>query len=512
MSGSNTVQVQVKRPYVKKPKIKSQALLTQPNQVATYSSRKKYPQSFSLISPDSEQLVDQLLDPESSMDPMRWPNTYGLSAVYKAKNVINARFAADNRCAAIVYPTMLGAIYTTAGSTSVYSLPAFNEGVTSPSDPSALPHGSQFFTITGSDISYFNQPILFSSSDVLVPVYNSNQIAPLYPASFAALGNSVDLQFFGYLSGINPGLIILKARLYDINFVQLGGVSINGANGADPARDDGFMSTLFTSPATIGAAYFSLEIYHRDPATALTQGLVRIGIASSDPLDVNQIFMTLPNHAQHMTVYDIRDADTLVNNSEKFFISAQSLLITAEMSTTRDGGVLAIARVPADTAVGFQSGQAFDSWYEYISSLPYNSYDGPIKHGGYSWYLPDDERGYFYRKVDTVNILDLPFMVTEFTAADVTEGSIVRIKVATTVQFTTNASIYSLAPSAYMGDIEYIHHMLSCINAAYSNDGHADGLKRALKMMGSKIVQLLKDPHTYTTVAKIASTLGALAI
>jgi len=55
----------------------------------------------------------------------------------------------------------------------------------------------------------------------------------------------------------------------------------------------------------------------------------------------------------------------------------------------------------------------------------------------------------------------------------------------------------------------FMHHILSLVVAAYSNDGHKEGLKKMLKKVGGQVVKLLKNPKTYATVAEL---LGGLAL
>jgi len=180
------------------------------------------------------------------------------------------------------------------------------------------------------------------------------------------------------------------------------------------------------------------------------------------------------------------------------------------MSDLNNGGVLAIARVPGASVIGAGDDEVdFNTWYDWIASLPYNSHDGAVKKGGYAWYLPEDETGFFYRPLDTYFGKELPYMVSEFTASDTTEAAIVRIKVVTIVQFTTTSSVYDCRPSCFVSEMAFMHHILSLVVAAYSNDGHKEGLKKMLKKVGGHVVKLLKNPKTYATVAEL---LGGLAL
>lgn len=488
-----------------KPTYSKSALRTAPQQVASYSARKAYKKDFKEISPDTDLLIDQTLNPEDCNESIRWPNTYGLSATYKSKTILNAKFSADNRCCVVVNPSVRDSIFTTFGDVTGSFLGQY--GTANVANPFSI----QSVQLLGNNnVVPWSSPIFIDGRQAIIPFPNTQTQQLLYPAGFvinspsttnitlsmrfpAALGAQSSVRFTTY----NSSYLVVS----DSGWQTIG----NQGNPAGQGYD--FLSTITTTNAP-SVAFFSIQMR----GTPLPYvGDVFLFFRHEDNVNLNSAQLVAPNHAQHVAVYDIRDSDTIVDSATQAFILAQSLLITAQMSDLNNGGVLAIARVPGGTVVGEGDDEVDSStWYEWIASLPYNAYDGAVKDGGYTWYLPEDETGYFYRPLDTYFAKELPYLVSEFTASDVTEASIVRIKVATIVQFTTTSSLYDCRPSCHISEMAFMHHVLSLIQASYPNGTHKEQLVKALKKVGGQVVKLLKNPKTYTTVAQLVSGLAAL--
>jgi len=492
-----------------KPKYSKAAVKVNPQQVASYSVRKAYKKDFKEISPDTDMLIDQVLNPEDVNETIRWPNTYGLSAVYKCKTVLNAKFAEDGRCCVVVNPTVRDSIFTTSGFATEQLLGPFSS-----TGQYTNPYSFQSVVLASpSDIVSYSAPILMQNRQAILPVPIASTGQLLYPCEVSipvASTNNVRLSF--RLTNALTDQAYIRVKTYDADYVQ---ITDSGAVGVGPTTNPTAIGADFNlvlasgQPSPIG--YFSVQILgnkfpYYGPVYAL--------ITHNETTAANRATFTAPNHAQHVTVYDIKDADTIAESADQAFVLSQSCLITSEMSDLQNGGVLAIARVPGAAVVG-QSAQVVDSssWYDWIASLSYNAYDGAVKNGGYSFYLPEDETGYFYRPLDSYFDKELPFIVSEFTTSDPNPNAItVRIKVTTIVQFTTTSSVYDCRPSCYVSEMAFMHHILSLVQAAYSNDGHKDGLKGALKKVGVQVVKLLKNPKTYTTVAQLVKGLGAALI
>lgn len=477
-------------------KPKKAATRTAPHQVAEYSAKKQYKQSFKEVSPETDQLVSQILNPEDCNDIVRWPNTYGLSAVYKSKTVLNAKFSSTGRCCVAVNPCLRNSIFTTFGGITAQGLQASTTtGVANPN-----PYSVQRLDMATNDLQEHGNPIIMASRHALLACPNAANNKMLYPVNITWQSTSTPRLSFRFPAAV-AGQIQVTVLFYDAGFnvvnsqsAWIGNVTAPSGVGADVA-----FATLAVAP---NVQYFSVSY--------VTLALPYVGRSYIFIHDDNATpaTMTAPNHAQHCYIADIKDADQIEKSSGQAFVLAQSLLVTPEMSDLSNGGMLSIARIPANTMVGAEDQTInFSNWYDWIASLPNNAHDGPIKEGGYAFYVPQDETGYFYRDADSFLFKDLPYVVSEFTVSDTTEAAIVRIKVCTIVQFTTSSSVYALCPSSRMSDVDFVHHVMSVVPAAYNNRDHKDGIKAALKTVGKSAVKILKNPKTYTTAATLAALL-----
>lgn len=256
--------------------------------------------------------------------------------------------------------------------------------------------------------------------------------------------------------------------------------------------------------------WLSLEWQSADqfPVNATATIGMYYGTAAAAPTSID-VFPV----AQFCDVFSVSNAATIAGASDEAFVVSQSLLATFEGSSLNNAGQLAIARVPPRTRMGIVGDgvASVDNWYQYISDLPLNNYNGPTKKGGYSWYLSTDEEGYFYHEANkNINISD-SYIVLEATTSDLTNTAL-RYMVNTIVQFCTNSTAFNQAPSEFIGqDIEHIRHMLSNIPASYENPTHRDQLTRMLRNVGQKVWTLAKNPDTYRKIGdavKAAKAVG----
>lgn len=484
-----------------KPQYSKKAVRVNPQQVATYSARKAYKKDFKNISPDTDALIDQLLNPEDVNEITRWPNTYGLSAVYKSKNILNARFSDDNRCCVVVSPDIKDSIFTTKGESSTLAL--------GPYSIDTNPYSVQTLQLISLAKPFSHHaPFILPGREAILACPNAQTGKMMYQMGWTTVaGSTLPIKISFRFPNALADQATVRVFCYDSAFnvlatshTDIGIVSSPSGIGAD--------MNLIPFANIAAAKYFSIQY----EGTVLPYlGPVYVFINTGED-QVNRPSWLVPNCAQHVNLFDIRDADTIVDSADQYFVLSQSLLITAEMSDLNNGGVLAIARVPGRSVVGDDDNSAdFNTWYDWIASLPYNSYDGAVKHGGYSWYLPEDETGFFYRPIDYYEVKPLPYIVSEFTASDVSEAAVVRIKVCTIVQFTTTASIYECRPSCHVSERDFMHHILSIVQASYSNDGHKEHIKKLLAKVKPMVTRLLKNPETYAAAGKIIGALVGVA-
>lgn len=464
-----------------------------------YSDTSSFKKAYKKISPEAQSLVDMVLDPDSVDSATRWPNTYGLSSTYKSVNTINAAFSADRQSLVYVHPRLSNAIFTTAGND-------FDQALV----PSGTSAGNFIYQDIGMNedsvpSAYLTAPWYFSSNHVALPVPANVPAGVtnfLYPISWNSADNTAVVQFTFTNIGLGDvGQLQVRMRHYSAAFVQTSVVAqVVQANGV-------CQFTLNPSVATNVTAYISFEVFGAlHPYYGRVIGQLR-EVGGGPFLTVR-----LPNTYTHCTVANLNGANLVSGSSEEYIVLAQSLLCTHVGSTLQDGGVIATARVPADTAVGEKSEAGSDSaaggnaHYNWISSLQNNRYEGKVKTGSYSFWLGDDETSYFYRPVQQ-EVDDLPYLIAAFSTTD-DAATVVRIKIVSHIQFKSNSNVYSQFPSPYMRDNKMLAHLLSIINSSYCNDEHRSQLKSTLKAIGKQVGKALVSPKTWMTVAEIMAMLA----
>lgn len=480
-------------------KYKKGAVRTNPNMVASYSAKKQYKPLYKEIGPDCERVVDQILDPETaSSNAIRWPNTYGNSAIYSVKNVINAKFDATNRCAVAVHPRLRNAIYTTFGGVSEFMIYPYD--LANPDNPDPRPYFYQQISVQRPQYVNITNPITYYDKHTTLPFPDENTGQILYPLGIGSSNGGNTLNMYFTFPQANAGQITVERSLYGPTFGLIDSTFLKtDVNGKVAVP-------IYTGNGSTPPSYLSVRVTtNGTPWAGVMSGYFATG-GNGSPGD--RIFYQLPNVAQHMIAYDIKDTDTLLESAEKYIMLAQSLLLTSQMSDINNGGALAIARVPGGTNIGEGSGSIdSNNWYEWLASLSTNNYDGPSRKGGYGFYLPEDERGFFYRDNAEFSGHRFPYLASEFTVADTTEGSIMRIKVCSIIQFTTNSSTFQLAPSPICYESKEVHHLLSIVNACYENETHKEALKQHLRKIGGRVKKVIKNPQNWVKMAEALSML-----
>lgn len=452
----------------------------------------KFRKGYKEVSPDAQMIVDQIIDPAMQNSTVLLP-TYGVGSVYTATNILAANYDANGESIVATYPSLKESIYYTSGSNIVTTLTGD----------------------TGSHVPYMKQRCSIRRGATLLPFVQAFNVegnrAVLSKPSVAAgtflyafrpaVSPNNDINIRATLAdNHNTGNLTFTLSKWDANEVLLGTVTA-------PFTSGSAIITMFG--ATLGIEWISIGI----STTASTVPFDSDVTVEIYAVGANNT-LNIPNVYTSCLIANINGSDTIISSAESYFISSQSTLLTYEGSSLKDNGRLAIARVPSSSVPGQSGGQALvptaSSYYQWLASLSRNSYNGPTKHGGYAFYLGEDEQNYFYRPVEDVSNPELPYVIGFF-STDPTDNQAVRIQVTSIVQFTTNSNIYNQSPSPYIGeDWCKILHILSSINAAYDNSGHRAKLSAALKKVGGKVMGLLKDPKTYLTIAKIAGALGAL--
>lgn len=457
--------------------------------VARRYVNKSMPNKLSALHPDTGKLFDQILDPEDCQDLTRWPNTYGLSGIYKCKNILNAKFSSDNKCSVAVYPRLSGAIFTTAGDTVTDDLPTAN-GV----DQAII--SNDFIQLKAGSAGKYVAPIMFPNSRAAMPTPTVGSTGKLfYPFSINPVVVSVTS-----LLRINALLDSAPAESITMKYITMDNSGNIVQTFSSTNNSNGLITLTVPSTGTLAYTHVAIEM------TSIYDYSGEVDITFTSANGAELWTYTLFNQSQHMTVTDLKDASTFYDSAQKYIVLSQSLLCTAQMSTTKDGGSIATALLPGDTAVGQGDGtsESFNNWYEFISSLPNNSYDGAVKNGSYCWYLANSEAAYEYRDVKSGQDFHMPYMVSEFTVSDDSEDTSVRIKVNSIVQFTSTSSIFAMSPSDYMGDWRRAQYLLSIVPNAFDNRNH----KKKLKAIAQHLLKTLAKPEFYQSAYNVGKSIA----
>ena len=486
------------------------------------------------MSDTSKSLILSILDPEMCMCPQRWPNTYGVSSLFKTKNVIDAAFTAKNnnegnwsyddtaRTAVIVYPQLRNAIFTTNGAKAIQTraLPSINSAnIALTSDNSNII--TQTFSLSAS-AKEFSAPLMFGRQQAIFPSIVEEDL--LYPIGFVQPDAEGKYPYLIWeTTGISePGQLSLTVGFYTNKKELIGNALLIQNCQAYTAVDSATNAVVNISnalkqsvqlrlqPSAAGeVAFMSFAI--RSNGSGWT-GQTTISFWKTGAVGNIDALRVRPT-AYFMDVTEINNANTIAGVSDEAFVIAQSVLATFEGSSLNNAGQCAMARVPPRTEMGKigNSVANAENWYEFISSLPINNYNGPTKKGAYAWYLSTDEQGYFYSNANRLVNTNDSYIAFEATASDESQTSL-RIMVNTIVQFCTNSTAFEQAPSEFIGqDIEHIRHMLSNIPACYENPTHREQLSRMLKQVGTKAWTLMKNPDTYKKIGdavKMARAMG----
>lgn len=466
---------------------------------AAYSETSSFKKAYKKIDPEAQQLVDMVLDPDAVDSATRWPNTYGLSSTYKAINTINAAFDINRQSVVYVHPRLSNSIFSTAGSSYIQLLV--------PSGTSAGNFVYQDIALNEDSVrsAFLTAPWYFNGNHAALPIPVNAPVGTvnfLYPISWNSADATPVAQFLFTNIGLGDvGQLQMVARWYDTTFTQLNTTSV-------PVQANGVASIQLNPVlATNATAYISFEVFGAaHPYFGRVLGQLRE--VGAGPF----MAVTLPNIYSHCTVANLNGANLISGSSEEYIILAQSLLCTHVGSTLQDGGVIATARVPGDTAVGEKSEAGSDSaaggnpHYNWIASLANNRYEGKVKNGSYSFYLGDDETAYFYRPVQD-EVDNLPYLISAFSTTD-TAATVVRIKIISHIQFKSNSNVYAQLPSPYMKDVNLLPHLLSIVCSSYSNEDHKKSLKDTLKSIGKTVGKALINPKTWMTVAEVLALLA----
>lgn len=481
------------------------------------TSKSKIP-NYSSLSKVSTSLVDQIIDPSSITDVVRWPNTYGLSATYKCRNVIKAKYDYMGNGLVVVHPRIGSGIHVTNGDFTGEAI--LGDGSDLNSHLSITQHIS---SSTKTSIAV-TEPMCKEDISIYPTTNPSGSLVyynPFRTVDGTLTENGVPwwpvpaAHPDGRLQILPQGIVGLGKTTLKVEWLQKDMITplpAGAASGDGLAQSTIISNILATAPITISQptaantgylarAYFiklSLECDYEAVDSQFTFSFLA-------PDAGKTLKYILPNVSTLVKAESLKDADTIQRDCDKFMVIAQSLLVTSQMASNNNSGQLSIARLPGGTTL-CERQVANTPPYEWLASLPYNSYNGPVKHGAYCFYIPDDERGYQYQQIGAATYKGLPYMACAYYAPDSAHS--IRLQIDTIVQFTTCASLYQLSPSPQLSDIQRVHYMISALQAAYTNDGHIEGLKKHLAKLGGQIKKQLLTPSNWVNAGKAVAKYG----
>lgn len=516
---------------------------TKPKRAATkgkygYKGSKQTTKAFQVptLPYQAQNLIYQTLDPEEHVKNItRFPNMYGGSSVMPSKTIFDAQFAtADNQCSVIVHPNCNGSISSTER--QIVELPLIGNTAT----------GSRIqihAELKGTNEAlYVSSPMQFGNSHVLYPINNEEvvetndsvqtyyglQISFTEAQRVAMLAWAGDDDFqmsFQYLA-VSPSNLrsaqltvalepnapgtVLTAKTDQIN----PGI----ANVVVFTKDD--LYYLFRPDLLGGLAQYGRVIRIYISATVESHAYVVLTGTFVNLSGVSPFTFRSPSTHNFHYLRNLTDSDTILKQSSNYSILAQSLLCTDNTSQDQNSGMVASARIPGGRRIGGIAQQTSSpNWYQYIGSLAYNSYDGPLRNGCYSWYLGKDQNSYELRGTDSPNFTQVrdenylaAILVGQPGAA---APSSVRIKIFTLIAFVSNSSSYAQELSPIIPNYDTALLVLGMCNSSFENGTHKQQLKKFLKdtssMVYNKTKQLLRDPNTYKKAAQFIGEWGPIA-
>lgn len=523
--GSSKKEVSVKKVYVKPKYSRAENKATMVNNLpynikkgAYYQNTKNQVQEFnkeySNVSDTSKQIIDMMLDPFVTTNCPLLPTGGGLCTNFKSINNIETPVVDGlDEIMVMVRPQLSEAILISYGANHVLN-------IADPANPLAngfVPYIKQRFC-TDEDDLYFQitAPLQLNAGHICIPQPYKSQSSFIYwfrPQSITPNGTSsvqVELTLPTYAASASYNLQ-LRIDYHNFEGVILKTESINVDAISGKAVKQLFDGTFLDSDDVEGFS-FQIRPHVGNVFSRVLNEDIQLAFICENASPLVNSNWTAPLNTHNMLAHDINGGIQIESHAEGFFVSAQSLLVTYSGSSLNNAGRGAICRLNSDTAPaqsGGDSNPTTDSIYEFIASLPKNNYSGPSKKGFYAFYLADNVyTGYQYKSTNDDSVsYDKPYLLSVF-STDEDNPQPFRIQVTTIVQFLSNSTTFKYEPAPYIGEEYYkIMHILSMINACYENDTHREKLTRALKATGNKIMQVLRNPNTYQTMAKIASLL-----
>lgn len=510
----------------------------------------------SFLGTDAMSLVLQTLDPEeNSKSVIRWPNQIGGTSVLTSKTVFDAEFGANDFISStVVHPYLTNSITSTTSAQVTVTASNINQTANAPypTTQSIKPHAFQEMKSSKNEEIYFNAPMLLGADTVLYPANrvaegNSSTIETIYWLGMSLSADEMAVYDATRATAANLTAFVQSIKVicnsaFD-NSVIVGKVTLYNSAGASVSEISGplqvggttyqfltltQMETLDNGgiqPVQAGARFFMFGISISLKAARPIYGLGSFTMYYNSrptatgsnpqlwPYPVNgQSFAwsSLPYHNCHK-VRSLTDAETIYQQAGQYCVISQSLLMTNMSSSDQNSGNIASCRMSGGKRIGGVGKKQSPDWYGFISSLGYNSFDGRLANGTYTWYLGKDENSYDFESVEglTNDLQDENYMAG--VAVGVQQSSM-RIKVFSLVTFTSSNSVYEQQVAPYMKELPLLLQLLGLCNSSFENESHGRQITAHLKKYGRMVIdqakRIVKDPNTYKTAAHYIKKYG----
>ena len=365
----------------------------------------------------AEALIHQMVDPNHNGDLIRWFSKGQKSGIWKSENVFVANDTGDvtsdsnpytrqgtygpsYSSMTVVRPEAIGSITSTKGtSTTYYPMP-----VQAQLAPQAVVAQHVSMSATN-NVFYISNPIIYNN-EVMYPLPVAGN--PCYPIAIANMSTSIGSSstpnnngfwIRGYATGtqansevqVNCDLINSNNEVLFTASGYFGGAT-TGYNGAvmnliSAEYYQQMKQVQVTDQANV--AFLRIQLKSQN---AIVDDFFQFTISNGGYLAGTTTFtIQYPNYAGHTIAQDLYQIDSLLPLIDDGFVVSQSMLCSYEGSTLNDAGLISTAYLNPHYWPG-QYAKNPNSYYYYLASLNHDNYDGPLRHGSYCWWAPQDGR------------------------------------------------------------------------------------------------------------------------
>lgn len=475
----------------------------------------------------AEALIHQMVDPNNNGELIRWFSKGQKSGIWKTENVFvpndtgvvanpdNLYGFANFSSLTVCRPSAIGGIHSTLGSGTFIQLqPLALQAAANPAIEQHLVIDNLVNQV------YFSNPIFLNDECVYpvpingIPSYavNMEGISPAAGTSSTANNNTL------FVTCITNGTASYREVSFGVNALNYNtgvefsvfnafGANYYGINGELLPNNPNVATCRYVSTTTETLGCYYLQFYlqglsHFHATLDATVVLSNEGfIAGSTTMSCR--FPNVPAHCSVSNLYQIETLLPLINDG---FVVSQSMLCSYEGSTLNDAGLISTAYLNPDYWPG-QYAKNPNSFYYYLASLNHDNYDGPLRHGSYCWWSPQDTRDMEASNVVNVN-WNKPFMAAAWVAGYA--GETVRVRITTVYQYFSENNMFSYSLGGCMKETTpQFLYTLGNVPHCSANGTHLELIKKWMKKVGTMAFTTLKNPNFWSGAADVAGTIAS---